>query len=333
MNASFPSSDPATEDQAALWAARLDGSELSIAERRALNEWLALNPSHRTLLSHYCQFAVDLEQPLTSLVSSGAVAMPVATPSKTVSRWKLLTGSAILAMAAAVMVAVWVAQPTTELNTIATAIGQRQSITLSDGTRVELNAHTRLEVAISPTERRVRLSAGEAFFAVHKDPHRPFLIETPAGSIRVMGTTFNVRTERASSIEVTVVEGSVQVRAGSRDSSASTPILIGAGDRLLGSPQGVTVKALSTAAIDNALAWRRGQIVFEGVPLQEAVSRFADYHGRPISVSSGAAQLLLGGRYNLDDLTGFLNGLEELFPVQVVRNADSTVQIVLRDER
>src|SRR5690606_5273789 len=114
------------------------------------------------------------------------------------SRLKLFTGSAIAAMAAAIMFAVWIAQPQTQFNEIATAVAQRQSITLSDGTKVDLNAHTRLEVATSASERRVRLAAGEAFFEVQRDPARPFIIETPAGSVRVTGTTFNVRSDAAS---------------------------------------------------------------------------------------------------------------------------------------
>src|SRR5690606_22171746 len=161
---------------------------------------------------------------------------------------------------------------------IATAVAQRQSITLSDGTKVDLNAHTRLEVAISASERRVRLAAGEAFFEVQKDPARPFIIETPTGSVRVTGTTFNVRSDAASSLEVTVVEGSVQVRTGGESSSSSPPVSLGAGDRLSSGRTGVSVKALSDAAIADTLAWRQGQIVFDGVPLRQALARFSHYH-------------------------------------------------------
>ena len=144
MNPSFSKSNPAAEETAALWAARLDGSELSASDRAELDEWLAADPAHRGLLSGYSQFSADLERPLASLVESGAVQMPGAAASASSqkrSRLKLFTGSALAAIAAAIMFAVWIAQPQTQFNEIATAIAQRQSITLSDGTRVDLNAH------------------------------------------------------------------------------------------------------------------------------------------------------------------------------------------------
>jgi transmembrane sensor len=333
MNASFSSSDSAADEQAALWAARLDGSELSAADRAKLNAWLAEHPSHRGLLSGYCQFSADLEQPLLALVETGAVQMPSASPRpRRGPRWKVLGGTAIVAMAAAVALAVWVAQPRMQFNSIATSTAQRQSITLSDGTRVDLNAHTHLEVAISRAERRVRLASGEAFFAVHKDPARPFIIETTAGSVRVTGTTFNVRTEGASSLEVMVVEGSVQVRPGDNGTLASPPVLLGAGDKLSSGPTGVSVKALSAAALDDALAWRKGQIVFDGVPLREALARFAQYHGRAMTATDAAANLPLGGRYSLDDPKGFFTALEELFPVRVVSDPNGSVNVSLREE-
>ena len=331
MNPSFSSPHSAAEETASLWAARIDGSELSSTDRAELNEWLESDPSHRRLLSSYCQFSADLEIPLATLVETGAVQMPVsAPPLRTRSRWKLFTGSAIVAMAAALMCAIWIAQPQTQFNEIATAVAQRQSVTLSDGTRVDLNAHTRIEVAISSTERRVRLAAGEAFFAVQKDPARPFIIETPAGSVRVTGTTFNVRTDETSVLEVTVLEGSVQVRTVEAGATAGPPMILHPGNRLSRTREGVSVETLPAAALEDAVAWRRGQIVFNGVTLHSALARLAHYHGRPMTVTGEVANLLVGGRYSLDDPQGFFTALEELFPVKVVTNPDGSVHVVPR---
>ncbi|MEO6003606.1 MAG: FecR domain-containing protein [Opitutus sp.] len=333
MNVSFSSSDPAADEVAALWAARLDGSDLSAADRASLNTWLAANPAHRTLLSSYCQFSADLEHPLSTLVSSGAVQLPTFSSPSRPSRWKLITGTALVAMAAALTVAIWVAQPRTSFNHIESPVAHRESITLSDGTQVDLNAHTTLQVSMSKSERRVRLTSGEAFFAVHKDASRPFIIETSAGSVRVTGTTFNVRTEDALALEVTVVEGSVQVRPGDNGTLASRPVLLGAGDRLLAGPHGVTVKQVTPSTLQDVLAWRKGGVVFDGVPLRDALNRFAYYHGRTMTVSDAAAGLSVGGRYSLDDPNGFLKGLEDAFPVQAVTDAKGTVRVRLRDEQ
>ena len=61
MSSSRPAFNPAADEQASLWAARLDGSVLSAGERVALDTWLSTDPAHRDLLSQYCQFSADLE--------------------------------------------------------------------------------------------------------------------------------------------------------------------------------------------------------------------------------------------------------------------------------
>jgi transmembrane sensor len=210
----------------------------------------------------------------------------------------------------------------------------RQILNLADGTRVELNAQTSLQIQIDRNGRRVRLASGEAFFAVHKEAARPFIVETPAGSVRVTGTQFNVRAETAAPLEVTVVEGSVQVRPADSAGRPGATVWLGAGDQLSAGPDGVDVRALSANALDDALAWRQGQIVFADVPLRAALARFARYHGRGITATAATADMRVGGRYSLDDLDGFLASLPDILPVPVLvtRSPDGTVQVSLRSE-
>ena len=204
-------------------------------------------------------------------------------------------------------------------------------MTLDDGSQVDLNAHTSLVVANTPSERRVRLAGGQAFFQITKNPDRPLIVDTPAGAIRVTGTAFDVRQSAAGQIEVTVQEGSVQVRLGpSRDQSDSPPFSLTAGDQLASSANGPVLRKLSAEQIADSLAWREGQVVFDATPLQEAVARFAHYHGRGISTSNEVSQLLISGRFPLDDLDGFLSGLEEILPVRVNHDLSGTIRIVSR---
>lgn len=321
MNTSDQSFDSATEEQASLWAAKLEGSPLSAADRVALDAWLAEKPAHRALLSDYCQFSADLEQFLPPLVAAGRVTMPAKEKSRL--RWNLAwIAAGTFAVAAAVALAFW---SNHQFENIATDVAQRQSITLEDGTRVELNARTRLQIQMGGSERHVRLLDGEAFFTVAKDKTRPFTVETPAGSVRVTGTVFNVRTETASDFEVTVVEGSVQVRPADADRDAP-PVLLGAGDRFADGAK----RSLPAGELADALAWRKGQVVFDGVRLGDAVARFAHYHGRFINVTPGAADLRVSGRYSLDDLDGFFASVKEgTVHVQVSIDPDGTIQVKL----
>lgn len=322
--------DSNAEDQAALWAARLDGSTLTTADRAELNAWLQEKPEHRALLSEYCQLSADLEEQLPVLVATGGAELPAEKPKANRSRrvFTVLVGSFSLAAAAALAVAFWPHGRDEAVRNIASTVAHRSSATLPDGTRVELNARTNLVVEQTGSERHVRLASGEAFFSVTKDKSRPFIVETPAGSVRVTGTSFNVRSELPSQLEVTVVEGSVQVRpSNNAGSGSSAPYALTPGDHLTTGKDGVSVKTLSAGDLENALAWRQGQIVFDRVPLGDALSRFAHYHGIGISATADVAALNVGGRYSLDDLDGFFSAIEEILPVNISHDSSGTFRV------
>ncbi|HUR59612.1 MAG TPA: FecR domain-containing protein [Opitutaceae bacterium] len=304
MSSSHPSHSPIAEEQAALWAAKIDGASLSGSDHAELETWLAAHPAHRALLSQYCQFSADLEEQVPALVAAGMVAMPEVKQRRPRFAW---FAGLSMAAAAAVAVGLYVAKPqAARAQTYATVAAHRQSLTLADGTRMELNANTSVQILNLAHERRVLLASGEAFFTVSKDRSRPFIVTTPAGSVRVTGTVFNVRSEAKAQLEVTVVEGSVDVRPDA--ANVSTPIALLAGGRVSAEGTHVAQSTLSASAVDDAVAWRHGQAVFgAGVALEEAVARFARYHGRAVKAVGPAAKLLMGGTYPLDDLDGFLD--------------------------
>lgn len=324
----FNVQNAAAEEAASHWAARLDGAIFETADREALNAWLAQDPVHRSLLSEYCQVSADLERQLPILVASGKVTVPPAPQEAT--RWKFKWPAfATLAAVALVLITLWIRQPGPMTETIVTGAGHRQSFALADGTRVELNAHSKLVIENGQTERRVRLDQGEAFFMVSKDASRPFIVETAAGWVRVIGTSFNVRTETRSELDVTVMEGTVQVDAKLAGVLSHDPITLTAGGTLSARSSGLAVSHLSRGALDNLLAWREGQIVLEGMPLREALAYFARYHGRQISATPTAASLPVGGRFSLDDVDGFLEAIETILKVRVTRLPTGIVEVSL----
>jgi transmembrane sensor len=321
------SSSLLADEQAALWAARLDGSVLSASDREALNTWLAADAGHRTRLSAYCQFSADLEQQLPLIAGIRdelAEAQTAVKVARSLPWWSrpIWAGAALTAVAALAAVFLWPHQPQNQFQNLATPVAQRQTVTLADGSRVELNARTALVVELTADSRRVRLADGEAFFSVTKDPQRPFFVDTPAGSVRVTGTHFNVRSEAPGSLEVTVEEGSVRVRPAGDNARDLT-----AGDRLVRRDGQVSVARLDERQLRDALAWRQGVIVFVDTPLREALARFARYHGRSLVASEAAAGRTVGGAHRLDDLDGFLSSLEEALSLHVTRSLDGSVQV------
>lgn len=325
MSSHSAPSTPA-EEQAALWAARLDGSVLSAADRDALDAWLTADPAHRVLLSAYCQFSADLEQRLPLLAGIRDRLAESTTTAKTPRTlpWLLrpaLVGATLTVFVVAVAI-LWPGRPQDHFQNLTAPVGGRQSLTLADGTRLELNAGSAATVELTRDARRVRLAGGEAFFQVAPDPARPFHVETPAGSVRVTGTQFNVRTE-ADAFEVIVLEGRVQARPGGSGAARA----LQAGDRLAAADGRLDFRHLSDKELADTLAWRTGHVVFNGAPLREALQRFARYHGRNLSASAEAGALHVGGRYSLDDLDGFLTGIEGFLPVRVSRGPDGAIRV------
>jgi len=117
-----------------------------------------------------------------------------------------------LALAASMLVAIagaftWLY---TQRGTYSTDIGEQRSITLADGSTVDLNARTRIRVRMSEQDRRVELLEGQALFQVAKDKSRPFIVRSNDTQVRAVGTQFDVY-RRKTGTTVTVLEGRVAV--------------------------------------------------------------------------------------------------------------------------
>jgi transmembrane sensor len=220
----------------------------------------------------------------------------------------------------------------------ATKIAERHIATLADGSRIELNAQTELTVELGRHERYVRLARGEALFSVAKDPARPFVVETRGGVVRVTGTIFNVRAARDNSggngparVEVTVLEGHVRVHAAQAPATEDAALTLGQQASM--TAERVDLHALAPDKLQDVVAWRKGEAVFDDTPLREVMERFAAYHPRAITVAADVADIRLGGRYSLDDLEGALEAIERALPVRVERGAAGAVKILASTAR
>lgn len=320
MSASAQLQREQIEQQAALWTARLETGGLSAAEQQALGDWLAADPEHRWVLSRYRELCATLAAQVPVLMDRGEVETIVARAARG-NRLRRRLGP-ILAAAAVLAVAAlgWGLRP----EKVETRGSERRALALDDGSRVELNARTSLKLDLGREARRIRLARGEALFQVTRDAARPFLVETPRGTIRVTGTVFNVRETASGAVEVTVLEGTVQVLL----DEASFPTALAAGDQAVLGGTEVTVQRLSLDDAQNVLAWRTGQAAFVDSRLDEALARFAPYHAGPVTLSAEAAALRVGGRYSLDDREGFLAAIEQAIPISVLRGEHGAVRIV-----
>ena len=107
-------------------------------------------------------------------------------------------------------------------------------MTLEDGSRIELNARSRLRVTYSKSLRTVELYDGQALFQVAKDASRPFLVKSGEATVRAVGTQFDVY-RKDDHTTVTVLEGRVAVYAPELREAARDPTTTGAESKASGS--------------------------------------------------------------------------------------------------
>lgn len=317
--------DDAIHDAAALWFARESGGTLSPAQQRELRAWRDAHPAHDAAYrAMHDAWRATAAMPTADL---RAVLHAARVPGQ--RRRRLIWGGlAVAAGAAGLTVAVrpTFLDPPLYVARHTTATGQRQALTLPDGSGLELNTRTALEVRFFAGRRDVILERGEAWFSVQPDAARPFYVQADPAEVRVVGTRFSVRREDEH-IYVGVSSGAVQVRTGrlwNRQSHA-----LRAGDGLEANRAG----AVRRRAVDarNVAAWRQGKAVFDGTPLGEVVAELNRYREAPIEVRDPLlAQARVAGVFSVDDTDAFLDVLPRLMPVQVLQVPGRGPRIVSR---
>jgi transmembrane sensor len=161
--------------------------------------------------------------------------------------------------------------------TYATAIGELRSITLEDGSVVELNTNSKVRARFTPQLREIQLLRGEAVFKVAKNPNRPFRVSSGSTQIFAVGTEFNVYARRTQTV-VTVIEGRVRVTDHSEATRTAATNATALADRdleLTVGEQAVIAPHMPIARIKladsrQAVSWTERRLIFEDTPLSEA---------------------------------------------------------------
>ncbi len=201
-----------------------------------------------------------------------------------------------------------------------TAVGERASVTLPDGSVALLNTGSLLKVAYTGRERGVRLVRGQALFEVAKNKDRPFQVYAGDRRITAVGTTFDVRLD-AGRVRVALVEGVVRVaRVAAPKAPPAQQVEMTAGELLEAEPTApMTVKAADVAL---QTSWRSGVVVLKATSLAEAVAEINRYTDRPVALADPSiAAYRVTGVFRTGDPARFAQSVAEVLPVEV-RAAD-----------
>lgn len=213
-------------------------------------------------------------------------------------RHPLARGIAVAALAVAAALALW--QGPDALDSLRADhiawTGQRETLQLDDGTRIDLNSRSAIAVEFTGGERRVRMFRGEAFFDVAPDSTRPFVVEMPSGRLRVTGTRFNVDlTQNAA--DIALVEGSVTLAA--RDSPDS-PASLSPGQQATLRSTGIEPPHDFDA--ESRVAWRSGRMIFYRTALSDVLAELGRYQrGSIVLMNDDAALMQVTGAFSTEN--------------------------------
>jgi transmembrane sensor len=251
-------------------------------------DWLAADPGHAEI---YDAIA-SLDQDLDALPkASDTPVMPLHRAPRRPSRRAWFGGAIAAAMVGAISLSSLglLSDP----GRIETAAGEHRTITLADGSKIEINGGSVVEID-KDRPRFARLESGEAMFhVVHRDGD-PFVVETGGAKIVDLGTAFNVvRRERQTTVAVS--EGVVLYNP-DRD---NVRVVAGKGiEARDGDRKAPTVQDVDVASVGG---WRTGLLVYNDTPLAVVAEDLKRTAGMQVSIAPEAADLSFRGALIVDD--------------------------------
>jgi transmembrane sensor len=201
-----------------------------------------------------------------------------------------------------------------------TRVGEQRRVVLADHSTVTLNTDTALTVKFTDKLRRIEMQRGEAFFSVAHDRSRPFEVMAAGGLVRAVGTEFGVELNR-NAVTVSVLEGAVVVVPRTTDSMDNLPRL--AANMAVSYRAGGSLSAVQTADVRRITAWREGKLVFDEVPLVDAIAEFNRYSTRKVTLDPAAIGARpVSGVLKIGDLDSLRFLLRESLGLQLIDEAD-----------
>lgn len=332
----------AIEEAAATWLVERDRG-LAPARARELERWLAADARHAAAFAALAETWAMLGERGAPRASEEATELAEAR-GEGAWRWRTLAAAAALALG---VFGWW--RGAEELREVrhyaaasSTEVGVLRRLELPDGSVVQLNTDSAVEIRFEERVRRVQLSRGEAHFTVARDAARPFVVSAGDVNVRVLGTVFNVRL-RSEAVDVLVTEGKVRVQSPASELAKGGAVSeLTAGHRV--SVGRVAAAALEAAVVEapkpiaatptevrQTLAWQERRLDFDAAPLSEIVAEVNRYSRHKLVIADAELETRkFGGSFPANDYATLVRMLEADFGVVAERKAEETLLRVRR---
>lgn len=347
------------QEQACLWISRIDRG-LNLSERQGLVAWCNQdNNHHKTLLAMASQWD-DL-----SVLSELRGLFPLEKPPKK-SNFKLqafamaasvmfcaVLGSQVFYQSALVSFLPFLNGPQNLTQVFETQIGQQAHFVMPDGSNIQLNTNTLINIDFNNEQRKLTLVRGEAHFDVAKDKDRPFTVVAGEKSFTALGTIFNVQKKNDNAMELVVTEGKVLIakaletteklkasftRYNNNEHSVLLPksvissdVIVTVGEKaVIANNQTYPVEKVSYEQMEQELAWQQGMLIFDGEPLEKALAEVSRYTDSTFLIEdSNLANLKVAGYFKAGDIEGLLASLSSNFNINYQKSANNHVTLSL----
>ena len=296
--------DRKTFEAAASWYVQFQSQPPAPAERLAWQQWLHADPSHQAAWNQMEQLQRSLGALPQDLTRR---ALSTKQQRRQVLKWMLvLGGTGYLG---------WNVQQHTSLGNVwadyRTSVGEHRRIELADGTRLDLNTGTAVDVLFDARQRLIHLREGEVLIHTGKwGGQTPFYVETRQGRIQALGTRFTVR-QLSGSTRVGVLEDRVSVSPGDQPDHVR---LLGAGESADFDRHNVSD---NVAYRGSQAAWVDGQLIVLDARLGDVIDELARYRPGVLQCDLASARLRVSGTFRLDSTDAVLANLQATLPIQV----------------
>jgi len=277
--------------------ARFLAGESSAQESARVEHWFAAHPGDAELVSRLeaslesvAAAGVDVEGALARVrqrMERAAGAPRLSVVADTRRRWYAWPAVGLLAAAALLFTFVSLHRAPSAAatsRTYATGTGQRDSALLADGSRVILGPRSRLTVPsdYGTAARSVELT-GDAYFDVRHDAAKPFSVRVANAIVEDIGTVFTVESDAHDTTTVSVLAGSVRLRA----TNGAATTTLAAGDRGSLTASG-NVRADRAAVVPADSAWTHGVLVFRDASIRRVAGELRRWYGVDLSVADSS---------------------------------------------
>lgn len=292
------STDPAVLE-ALEWFVRMRDEKVTAEDHRAFHAWVSEDPAHAAALAHaealWQRF--DIVKPELERQRRSQSAF---------SRRNVILGSAVTLIGAS---ALYLRNRDDLFADYTTDIGERQTVSLEDGSSVELGSYSALSVDFTPVVRQVRLHRGQGFFDVTRDTARPFTVNAADGTMQALGTRFDVKYVDEL-VTLVVSENAVMVRG------TFPAMKVEQGWQVSFAKRGPA--ALTQADLATTEAWRRDQIIFQDVPLRRVLAEIERYRrGRIVLTDSSLGNIPVTAIFSSKQPDNALQTLADTLPIRI----------------